>query len=112
MPDLMSTSCNHMNETDFCHNQENKNETIFDKDLNYQIFGECKLFIKRQNPRNIISKNEDKNDRTPSSGFFTFRTLFPWKSSSFRLLSDKHATCDVPSLGHCLGQTKKVVCFR
>ena len=33
---------------------------IFDKDLNYQIFGECKLFIKRKNPRNIISKNDEK----------------------------------------------------
>ena len=33
---------------------------IIDEDLNYPTFGECKLWIKRQNPRYIISKNDEK----------------------------------------------------
>ena len=31
-----------------------------DEDLNYPTFGECKLWIKRQNPRYVISKNDEK----------------------------------------------------
>ena len=33
---------------------------IIDEDLNYPTFGECKLWIKRQNPRYVISKNDEK----------------------------------------------------
>ena len=33
---------------------------IIDKDPNYPTFGECKLWIKRQNPRYVISKNDEK----------------------------------------------------
>ena len=33
---------------------------IIDKDPNFSIFGECKLWIKRQNPRYVISKNDEK----------------------------------------------------
>ncbi len=34
---------------------------IIYKDLNYPTFGECKLWIKRQNPRYVISKNDEKD---------------------------------------------------
>ena len=34
---------------------------IFDKEPNYPSFGECKLWIKRQNPQYIISKNDQKD---------------------------------------------------
>ena len=33
---------------------------IIDKDPNYPTFGECKFWIKRQNPRYVISKNDEK----------------------------------------------------
>ena len=33
---------------------------IIGKDPNYPTFGECKLWIKRQNPRYVISKNDEK----------------------------------------------------
>ena len=33
---------------------------IMDKDPNYTTFGDCKLWIKKQNPRYIISKNDEK----------------------------------------------------
>ena len=33
---------------------------IIDKDPNYPTFGECKLWIKRQNLRYVISKNDEK----------------------------------------------------
>ena len=33
---------------------------INDKDPNYPTFGECKSWIKRQNPRYVISKNDEK----------------------------------------------------
>ena len=33
---------------------------IIDKALNYPSFGECKLWIKRQNPQYVISKNDEK----------------------------------------------------
>ena len=33
---------------------------IIDEDLNYPTFGECKLWIKSQNPRYVISKNIEK----------------------------------------------------
>ena len=33
---------------------------IIDKDPNYPTFVECKLWIKRQNPRYVISKNDEK----------------------------------------------------
>ena len=33
---------------------------IIDEDPNYPTFGECKLWIKRQNPRYVISKNDEK----------------------------------------------------
>ena len=33
---------------------------IIDKDPNYPTFGQCKLWIKRQNPRYVISKNDEK----------------------------------------------------
>ena len=33
---------------------------IIDKDPNYPTFGECKLLIKRQNPRYVISENDEK----------------------------------------------------
>ena len=31
-----------------------------DKDPNYPTFGDCKLWIKRQNPRYVFSKNDEK----------------------------------------------------
>jgi hypothetical protein len=34
---------------------------IIDKDPNYPTFGECKLWIKRQDPRYVISKNDEKD---------------------------------------------------
>ena len=33
---------------------------IIYKEPNYPTFGECKLWIKRQNPRYVISKNDEK----------------------------------------------------
>ena len=33
---------------------------IIDKDPICPTFGECKLWIKRQNPRYVISKNDEK----------------------------------------------------
>ena len=33
---------------------------IVDKDPNYPTFGECKLWIKGQNPKYVISKNDEK----------------------------------------------------
>ena len=33
---------------------------IIDEDPNYPTLGECKLWIKRQNPRDVISKNDEK----------------------------------------------------
>ena len=33
---------------------------IIYKDPNYPTFGECKLWIKKQNPRYVISKNDEK----------------------------------------------------
>ena len=33
---------------------------IIDKDPNYPTFGECKFWIKRQYPRYVISKNDEK----------------------------------------------------
>ena len=33
---------------------------IIDKGPNYPSFGECKLWIKRQNSQYVISKNDDK----------------------------------------------------
>ncbi len=33
---------------------------IIGKDPNYPTFGECKLWIKRQNPRYAFSKNDEK----------------------------------------------------
>ena len=33
---------------------------IIYKDPNYPTFGQCKLWIKRQNPRYVISKNDEK----------------------------------------------------
>ena len=34
---------------------------IIDKDPNYPKFGECKLWIKRHDPRYVISKNDEKD---------------------------------------------------
>ena len=33
---------------------------IIDKELNYPSFGECKLLIKKQNSKYVISKNDEK----------------------------------------------------
>ena len=33
---------------------------IIDKEPNYPSFGECKLWIKRQNSQYVISKNDEK----------------------------------------------------
>ena len=33
---------------------------IIDKDPNHPTFGECKFWIKRQYPRYVISKNDEK----------------------------------------------------
>ena len=33
---------------------------IIDKEPNYPSFAECKLWIKKQNPQYIISKNDEK----------------------------------------------------
>ena len=33
---------------------------IIDKELNYHSFGECKLLIKKQNSKYVISKNDEK----------------------------------------------------
>ena len=33
---------------------------IMYKDPNYPTFGDCKLWIKKQNPRYVISKNDEK----------------------------------------------------
>jgi hypothetical protein len=33
---------------------------IVDKDPNYPTFGQCKLWIRRQNPWYVISKNDEK----------------------------------------------------
>ena len=33
---------------------------IIDKDPNYPTFGECKLWIMREYPRYVISKNDEK----------------------------------------------------
>ena len=33
---------------------------IIDKEPNYPSFGECKLWIKTQNPQYVISKNDEK----------------------------------------------------
>ena len=33
---------------------------IIDKEPNYPSFGKCKLWIKKQNPQYVISKNDEK----------------------------------------------------
>ncbi len=35
-------------------------DLIIDKEPNYPSFGECKLWIKRQNSQYVISKNDEK----------------------------------------------------
>ena len=34
---------------------------ILDKEPNYPSFGECKFWIKKQNPQYVISKNDEKD---------------------------------------------------
>ena len=56
---------------------------IIDKDLNYPTFGECKLWIKRQNPRYVISKNDEKE-------ILMLLTYLPMSQSTKSVLYAKH----------------------
>ena len=56
---------------------------IIDKELNYPSFGECKLLIKKQNSKYVISKNDEKE-------ILMFLTYLPMSQKMNSVLYAKH----------------------
>ena len=56
---------------------------IIDKEPNYPSFGECKLWIKKQNSQYVISKNDEKE-------ILMFLTYLPMSQKMNNVLYAKH----------------------
>ena len=56
---------------------------IIDREPNYPSFGECKLWIKKKDPKYIISKNDEKE-------ILIFLTYLPMSQNMNKVLYSKY----------------------